>query len=283
MIMPDYGQFGQIDFSSGIVPGVGILKYPELWRDCQLAYCPSLGFTGNAWRDFSGNNLHGDPSGGQNDVDWAILGDGYAGSWDGTNSIVRNIDFPDLTGPPYSMCCWFHAYSIAQYRGIIGGNSLAGEMLLSNTFVPTYMWTGASDEFNATGTAISANTDYFCAITITSDEAIIYTYGNNTVDVRRNTKTHVPVSIFSDLRIGAERSFGGRFWDGWIDDIRIYNRILTSSETSILASKRGASYEVIPIPHHISVASTPTELGSAIGNSVLISNSVLIGSGGLIL
>ena len=84
-MIPIYSQFAQIDHSTGKIPGVGALRYGDLWRGCVGAYAPILGASGNYWIDFTAYRHHGVRT---NGLLWTNDG-GYCGEFDGDNDFVE--------------------------------------------------------------------------------------------------------------------------------------------------------------------------------------------------
>lgn len=85
-------------------------------------------------------------------------------------------------------------------------------------------------------TVLSANTWYFVAATRASGGAAKI-YLNASVD-KSGTLASAPGSISDEVRVGSDKSTGGRVWTGLLDDVRLYNRELSADEVAeIMFSK----------------------------------------------
>ena len=69
-------------YSNGFAPRDGQPLYPELWRGCVGAWCPSLGPTGLTLRDWSGFGNHGTLTNMDPGTDWVLSGGRYALDFD---------------------------------------------------------------------------------------------------------------------------------------------------------------------------------------------------------
>ena len=79
-------------------------------------------------------------------------------------------------------------------------------------------------------TVLSANTWYFVAATRAAGGAA-KVYLNAAVD-KSGTLSSAPGSTSDEVRVGSDKSTGGRVWTGLLDDVRLYNRELSADEVA---------------------------------------------------
>jgi len=91
-------------------PGSNLL-YPQLWKGCVGAWCPSLGVTGNTLFDHSGFGNHGTLTNGPM---WDVSEGRYANGFDGVNDW---IDLGNLLigSADFTVTVWI--FCLARYAG----------------------------------------------------------------------------------------------------------------------------------------------------------------------
>ncbi|GAW94426.1 MULTISPECIES: LamG domain-containing protein [Colwellia] len=94
-----------------------------------------------------------------------------------------------------------------------------------------YWWwndaTGAARSFNSSGANITANNWYHIAITYKDGEQVIYVNGVNKGQDNQAT------NLFSNtdpLQIGQDQYFSGRYFQGRIDEVKLYSGALSATE-----------------------------------------------------
>ncbi|MDJ0917710.1 MAG: DNRLRE domain-containing protein [Woeseiaceae bacterium] len=96
--------------------------------------------------------------------------------------------------------------------------------------------------FYATSAPLSLNTWYHVAASFDNDGNLVKIYVDGVLVDQFNT-TREPVTNAGDIRLG--RSAIGEYWPGMLDDVRIYDRALSDSEVSELATRPPK----VPIAH----------------------------------
>jgi hypothetical protein len=219
--------------------------------DEKLWLCPSLDDSAD---DISGNGNHGTYNGGMGTVSDVSNGGTRAYSFDGVDDYI-NCGSSISTPAPLSVSCWFNSDQLSSFKGLVTRTQPPGYpnfifYVHNNGELATYI-----AGHRLTSSVISASTWYHACFTLDSN-GNLNLYLNGTV-VRADTSVSMNYYSAFDLLVGVYQGGSGiaNFFDGLIDDIRIFDRALTTSEITSLASKRG--YEVPAassgsIPHPLS-------------------------------
>jgi hypothetical protein len=223
--------------------------------DEKLWLCPTLDDSAD---DISGNGNHGTYYGGMGTVADTSNGGTRAYSLDGSNHYISlgNV----LTGTSdFTISAWFNtdstSFSYIYGKGISsssGPNSAGIGIAQSSGGVYGAIGNGTSRLGLSVAGSVSASSWYHLCITFDRDgNATTYLDG---VSVNSQSISSVQGNIGSSTDyIGRYGYSLGGFFDGLVDDVRAYERILSTSEITSLASKRG--YEVPAagdIPHALS-------------------------------
>jgi hypothetical protein len=156
-----------------------------------------------------------------------------AGYFNGTDGYCYYLNLgssEDLLTSDFSLSFWLNpAASIANNKAIISYGDIAQTSKYwsfrrygGNLYYVVYWNSGLSIPV-ATWTHFVFTYDY--------SERDLYVYKNDT-DIASNLNLNFSTSAGKDLTIGYFNS--GNVWKGYIDDFRIYNRILTSDEITAL-------------------------------------------------
>ncbi|MGB5519134.1 MAG: DNRLRE domain-containing protein [Gammaproteobacteria bacterium] len=175
-----------------------------------------------------------------NDPVWAGGQHGGALNFDGSNDHI-NVPHDDTLSLNDAMtfATWINASSFGNsYQTIIakdGGGSA------SNYWFGTwrqelafgFFASGSFREVFTTGLNLQPNTWYHVAVTFdnAADEVVLYVDG---VPVHKDAMTFSPSTVSADLTIG--RSPDGEYWRGRLDDVRIYDELLSVTEIAGLAA-----------------------------------------------
>ncbi|PJA67762.1 hypothetical protein CO157_02735, partial [Candidatus Peregrinibacteria bacterium CG_4_9_14_3_um_filter_49_12] len=165
-------------------------------------------------------------------------------SFDGSDDYVSVTDSNslDLGTSDFTFSMWIRKDAVDTRKFLYnqrvdGGNYVEIEWEADNTIqIDSTTATVQSVLVNG-ATALSATTWYHVAFVVDRDSAAnTEVYVNGTVDT-----TGTPTVSTSDLSLAANVSIGrwsgdGLYWDGQIDDVRIYNRALTAAEIKALAA-----------------------------------------------
>jgi glucose/arabinose dehydrogenase len=193
--------------------------------------------TGSVTADLSGNNNSGTLSGG---VSWTTGKFGTGINFGGASGEVVASDAPslDLTGS-FTLMAWVKPDTLAGFHTILIKESSAtcGYWLQTNG-------TQISSGFNAgsgcldhqtTSANLATGNWYHIAAVLdrTANTFQIYLDGTSILAV---PETAAPAPNTESLVLG--RTHAGEFWNGSLDDVRIYNRALTPAE--IVQVRQGA-------------------------------------------
>ncbi len=165
---------------------------------------------------------------------------GQGVSFDGTNDYMATS--LDLPASSFSLSLWVKSNNVVSAdsrRGIIDTRDVLGQWVLYQntaswrlTFVGWDSGSSPTKSVSST-TALSANQWYHIAVTYDGTTASAYVNGvfeasTSTGNAIRDTTDHI--------RIGEECSFANRYWNGVIDEARVYDRALSASEVTALYS-----------------------------------------------
>ena len=154
--------------------------------------------------------------------------------FDGSNDYVLTTTIAGGgTTNTATFSAWVNTKSKSSYDGVIfhrNGGAVRGLLLNDAATSITYCWECTADEYTATtGLTLTDGQWYFVSVVITPTAATVYKIDQSgTLSSWTHTKTHNAYSLNVVYDIG--RDNGGRYWDGNIDDVRIYNRSLSQSE-----------------------------------------------------
>ena len=208
--------------------------------------CPSLNDSPD---DISGNANHGTYNGGMGTVAETNAGGVRAYSFDGVDDFISLGNL--LTGTSdFTIAAWFKtdslSYSYIYAKDVAFSSSDGIGISQANGGVYGAIGSGSTRvQLSIDGSTVTTSTWHHLAITFDRDgnaEKFLDSVSVGTDDISSVTST-----IGNDTdRIGRRREF--EFFDGLMDDVRAYERVLTSTEISSLASKRGYLVPK-PIPH----------------------------------
>ena len=237
--------FGDFDFDTYIdfrwlpynqvISGFYFASDDQTQQSDLVAYWDFEDTSSGSLYDKSGNGNHGTIHGAT-----SVPGvDGFGLSFDGYSDYVE-FDSPVVTAAPYSICCWVKPDTITYSNKYILANG--GESSLYNGF---YLNIETSGTFNrnytfgvnngiAAGYATyhpdSANLAFLCGTWDGSlDASNIKLYVNGELKSTGVSEPSYSKSL-NDLRIGCPSTYTSYIFDGLIDEVRIYNRVLNPTE-----------------------------------------------------
>lgn len=203
----------------------------------KLWLCPTLG---GDKLDISGNGNHGTYNGGMGTVADTSNGGVKAYSFDGSNDYISVPFILDPSQTAFSFSSWVRLDSlpsyyrtIAQQEGTLGRAWVHTNLPSQGYDLRTSLAGGADSTFNFDSSAVG--TWYHVAFVWDGSTSTFFV---NAVDKGGNVSGSMESST-SGMRIGYHKSDTTMGWDGLIDDVRIFDRALTTSEITHLASKRG--------------------------------------------
>lgn len=167
---------------------------------------------------------------------------------DGTNNTYVDTNLTGVINQTGSIIGWFNLAALPSAAGHIF--TVAGQSQIANDFdvqietdnvLRLYTNSGGAVAVPTAFTATDLNTWFFFAATFTSGgNATIYLNGVQSVTGAAGTHS-LSNGTFA---MGASDVFGGRFFQGRLDEVAVFNRELTSSEVASIY----ASASVVPEP-----------------------------------
>jgi hypothetical protein len=204
------------------------------------AWCPSLGASGLTLIDRSGQNAHGTLTNMAGQVNWQGSGSGVALNFDAANDYVACG--ATLTGAfTHSAWCWLRTFG--PDGKIVHGSTTNGNLYLP-VFTSTLVFvqgdtSGQSKTF--AGTISLQKWSHVCVLRQPDNLVSVFIDG-----VRSTTAPQSVTGTFTLNSLGRYAGNTTYLWDGYLDDIRIYNRALTAPEIRLLASRRGIGLSPLP-------------------------------------
>jgi uncharacterized membrane protein len=184
--------------------------------------------SGTTTADASGNANTGTLSG----ATWNASGRyGSALTFNGTSDWVTVPDNAvlDLTGP-MTIEAWVYPTSVGDWRSVLlkeTSTGLSYGLYTSDSDGLPSGWIRRTSDIGVTGNAAVA-IDSWVHLAVTYDGSALNLYVNGS-QVATRAITGAIATSSQPLRIGGNASYG-EFFDGTIDEVRIYNRALTASE-----------------------------------------------------
>lgn len=224
------------------------------------------GGSGNTWFDRSGYGNHGTLT---NGPVWTlgVGGKRNAIQFDGVNDYVLGSvsDQVLLITSTVTACCWVRplaatgTYELLAAKRNSNGSSTAFQIFLNtgNRRFGYYNGTNA-----AVGTFAPPTGEWTHLLaTVTGTALTLYANGTLTDSITVSGGVGNGGSGFP-LQIGANQQSSGEYYSGLIDDVRVYNRALSSAEIALLASP---SFSPVIQPYRLwglKKATTATSSGS---------------------
>ena len=243
---------------TGFAPRDFAPAYPTLWNRCVGAWCPSIAPTGNILHDWSGCNVDLNGSGLTLNTTWKMEAGGYATDMVAASSNVFSATQTQqfrFTGA-MSVSAWFAAdLFTTQIRGIIGvwrsqtGNTNQRKWSLAvNT--SSQLSGGVSSDGSTTNVASGATTlvagTWYHAVMVYVPSTSVTLYLNGVQDAQITTT--IASSLFDSTApvwwgLRNDSTTTSFYFDGRIDDVRVYDRAITEAEIEILTARRRIAYE----------------------------------------
>ena len=221
----------------------GIIKTIASGKTGLVGYWPMNEGVGTRADDVSGYKNNGTLL---NSPTWVTGKLGKALSFNGTNSVVDfGTKFPNIT-TAITVSAWVNPGSTqmtyadiwGNHQGDVKGIVMQQNAATTNQFLWSYGngvgWTNNSGTFNLT-----ANT--WTHVVAIKDASYCYVYLNGVeqVSARGNCVSDIVPATTMNFSAGLGYAGGGRYFNGKIDDIRVYNRALSASEVSDLYKSGG--------------------------------------------
>jgi len=191
--------------------------------------------------DTSGNNLHGNALNGP-DTSNAIPaipgnpGTCNYGVFDQVDDLVQRADnaLLDITNT-LTVTSWIYTFGwpASDLKSIVSKDANYEYHL--NTTGRVYWWWGGGARSLTSTSIIPLNQWHHIAIVYNNGNATIYIDG--VADATTNDGFGTLNTNNNPLEIAADQSFAGRNFDGWIDEVRIYNAALTAPQIAVLKNQ----------------------------------------------
>jgi hypothetical protein len=161
--------------------------------------------------------------------------------FNGSTQYVSVTNDPILTPrDAITLSAWIRPDTVATDRdflsnfGNTSGNYGYNLRVFSSRVVFDISTTGSDDQWLQTGQILSAGTWYHVAATYDGTNQKIYVNGR--LEIAEPASGRI-FPTTNDLAIGRTAFSGGRYFDGKVDDVRIYDRALSYAEVQSLAAK----------------------------------------------
>jgi hypothetical protein len=215
-------------------------EHPSLRQGLIRAWCPSLGASGLTLIDRSGRNNHGTLTNMEGQDNWPASGSGVGLSLGGTNDRVNTNFIPTITGQ-ISYSIWVYPRVVNSFQGVFS-------TFTSNTSsLELFVDAGGSRfvvvNFNNNSVSVPATVNSWQHIAVAINGTQVSAYRNGVLAA--SSSINAVVQSISPFVIGC-RSNGTFFFNGIIDDFRLYSRTITAAEASLLASRRGIGLQPLP-------------------------------------
>lgn len=247
-----------ISYRTGFARSVSESAYPQLWRGLVGAWVPALGQTGLQLRDVSGRGNHGTLTNIDPATDWVVTERGYALDFDGSDDEV--LVPANLTSSAFSFSSWVYPRTTGEGGGgrVTEGKHSSdnfSSFLLMNASEP-----GFTNAWRATMRMSTVSADSYSDNTVSFNtwQHLVFTYNDNGDRKIRLYKDGKEVTYTlqevgsgtidpggAELRIG-NRKNGDKTFDGFIDDVHIYNRTLTPEEILLTYQVPLAPFQLRP-------------------------------------
>ena len=243
--------------------------YPQLWRGCVGAWCPTLGPSGSRLHDFSRQQQWGTFTNMDPATDWVVDNGAYCFDLDGSDDYVAidNLRYPS-GNQVFSISYWIkYTTSQASYRLPIGlGTDAVGgnqAYFIYRNPSTTYL---VAEFGSGTGAANSTS-----ALALGEWVHLCGTYDGASNRLYR-AGLQIASAAYSSANITGSRLWLGavyRVGDNAIvyqtacqmDDVRLYRRVLHPSEVRLLARRRGIAFTPrarrLAVPEQAAGGATP--------------------------
>ena len=230
--------------------------YPQLWRGCVGAWCMSLGPSGSRLAEFSRRNHWGTLTNMDAVTDWVVSGGSYGLDFDGSNDNVTTLSTFAPGAGPMTVAYWYDGRNVSQFNmhvtqrpgsfnsavhstwGIGQGNYLVAP---ANTLrIGVLLYTPAGYRiFLSDGSYADRMRHY--AFTTSGSAITVYVDGEAVVGTTTPSGPWPDIPATSAVAIGGSQD-GTLATNGIIDDVRIYDRVLSRAEIRLLSRRRGIAF-----------------------------------------
>ncbi len=214
------------------------LRYPQLWKGCRLALAPGIGPSGLILRDFSGGKRNGTLSAMTAAAAWVPNGSRYSLDIAGSGSGQRVVYSDLVVSPPYTYSIWARARSLAGGGVTIGGVGYVPFGVPYAMYIDsTTVYVAGTTFFRGFTFSTALNTWYNFTCVVTSGATEMYVDG-------RLIGSQATIGNQTFLNLGAQ-SDNTYNWNGQLDDFAVWDRVLTTKEIRLRATRRCIAYEQV--------------------------------------
>jgi len=241
-----------------------VLTQPEIQALCDMGTggCPSglvarYEFENNT-NDTSGNGNNGTFFGGTPSYQTGMVG--QALSFDGVANYVQSANTISISSAGYTLSAWAKANAFTNYEGIIDIDLTSANRITLfdySTGGNRYMFLHGPNASGGVAVPAAINTWYHLAV-VSESNSVQKLYANGFLIGTANLG---PQTFAGTLRVGKMQNTG-TFFNGLIDDVRLYNRALSQPEIQALCNLGIGGCPVAPslIPQsQMSIASVDSE------------------------
>ena len=227
--------------------------YPNLWNGRFASWCPSIQGGGTTLYDLSGN---GSPLAITNGT-WS----GRALSFNGTSTKATNTNLNRTpTGYPFAINVWINS-SAANNATILtlGATSHYAGLYYSTTYGIVPIYQGSSSEQIRPGqTAFPGTWTMYTFAMYSATVGGLYLNGG--ASYVGQMALAFGTGTFNQMSLGFFSSISAVYYSGLMDDISVFDRVLTPGELSqMYRLGRGGSYAQLPVSRNYpAAAASPT-------------------------
>ena len=237
-------------------------------------------FSGNA-NDQSGNSYNGTVNGASLTTDRKGTSNN-AYQFNGTSNYIlygSSFDYPERTVSIWFYCTQTSSSAISTVyssdnKDLVNGMTAIYLKKINNVNKLIF---NASDIIDTTD--ITLNAWHHAMLTVTSDSATMYLDGSS-IGTKSISSQYHSMDVSTKATSGTTRALSNGFFEGKIDNLRVYNRVLNATELNELyvlglkEVRRPGSVRVFPNPASDMLTIQPGGIPAAESHTIEISNSL---------
>jgi len=136
----------------------------------------------------------------------------------------------DVNNQDFTLSVWFKAGSVSGKQGIVGFEGSGGTRLrLNDTTIEWAFWDGDADAYLYSSTIVSIGVWYHVIVTRDTSSGMVLYVANTSEDSNSETGNPTASSLSDSLA-----RFETNYYQGAIDDVRIYDRVITTEERALI-------------------------------------------------